>query len=113
MWHILNRRLLLLLLMLAIGSSSSSISDIREPTIGVAAIVTGESTTGYKTTLPCTMGVIAVGIEKKGFATIGVGTHTRFSSSHISQCIVLPMITSTSRKTVCLISTNLVYLLGQ
>jgi hypothetical protein len=95
MWHILYRRLLLLLLMignrfLKIGSSSSLISAIREPTIGVAAIGTGESITGSGTTLPCPVGVTAAGIEKNGSAAIGVGTQTRFSSSHISRGTVLP-----------------------
>jgi hypothetical protein len=95
MWHILNRRLLLLLLMignrfLKTGFPSSSIYVIGEPIIGVATIVTGEFLTGSTTTLPCTMGVTTAGTEKNSYATIGVGTHTRFSSSHISQGIVLP-----------------------
>jgi hypothetical protein len=56
-------------------SKSSSTSVIREPTIGVAAMGTGESAT----TLPCAMGVTAAGTEKKGSVTNGVGTQTRFS----------------------------------
>jgi hypothetical protein len=68
---------------------------------------------GSTTTLPCTMGVTAAGIEKNGSPTIEVGTYIRFSSSHISRGTVLPFITSSSRKIVCLISTILVYLSEQ
>jgi hypothetical protein len=59
------------------------------------------------------MGVTATGTEKNGSPTIGVGTYTRFSFSRISQGTMLPLITSSSRKTACLISIILVYLLGQ
>jgi hypothetical protein len=47
-----------------IGSSSSLISYIREPKKSIAAIVTGESTMGSTTTLPCTMGATVEGTEK-------------------------------------------------
>jgi hypothetical protein len=74
---------------------------------------TGESATGSATTLPYAMGVTTADTEKNGSATIGVGTQTRFSSSRISQGIVLPLITSSSRKIACLVSTILMYLSGQ
>jgi hypothetical protein len=67
-----------------LGSSSSLISTIGEPTIGIIVIGTGESIMGSTTTLPCTMGVTVACIEKNGYATIRVGTYTRFSSSYIS-----------------------------
>jgi hypothetical protein len=66
------------------GSTSSSTFVIGEATIGVAATDTGESTIGSATILLCTMGVTAAGTEKNGYATIEVGTQTRFSSSRIS-----------------------------
>jgi hypothetical protein len=44
---------------------------------------------GSATTLPCAMGVTAVGIEKNGSATIGVDTQTHFSSSRISRGTVV------------------------
>jgi hypothetical protein len=94
------------------SSSSSSISTIGEPTISVVVIGTGESTMDSVITLPCTMGVTAAGTEKNGYVTIGVGTQTRFSLSRISQGIVLPLITASSRKTACLVSTVLMYLSG-
>jgi hypothetical protein len=83
---------------LAIDSSSSLIYVIREPIIGIAVIGIGESIIGSTTTLPYTMGVTAIGTEKNGSLTIGVGTYTRFSSSRISQGTMLPLITSSSRK---------------
>jgi hypothetical protein len=94
------------------GSNSSSTSVIEEPIIDVAAMGTRESVTGSATTLPYAMGVTAAGTEKNGFTTIEVGTQTRFSSSRISRGTVLPLITSSSRKTACLISMILMYLSG-
>jgi hypothetical protein len=93
-------------------SKSSSTSVIEELIIGVAAMGTGESVTGSAITLSCAMDVTATGTEKNGSATIGVGTQTRFFSSHISRGTVLPLITSSSRETACLISTILMYLSG-
>jgi hypothetical protein len=103
---------------LVIGSwktsfNSSSTSVIGESTIGVAAMGTGESAMGSVTTLPYAMGVTATGTEKNGSATIEVGTQTHFSSSRISRGTVLPLITSSSRKTAYLVSTILMYLSGQ
>jgi hypothetical protein len=69
---------------LVIGSNSLLTYVIGEPTIGVAAMGTEESIMGSATTLPCTIGVTVAGTEKNGFVTIGVGTQTRFYSSHIS-----------------------------
>jgi hypothetical protein len=66
---------------------------------------TGESATGSAIT--------AAGTEKNGYATIGVGTQIRFSSSRISRGTMLPLITLSFRKTVCLIFTILMYLSGQ
>jgi hypothetical protein len=66
--------------------------------ICITAIGTGESITGSTTTLPYTIGVTAIGTEKNGSPTIGVGTYTRFSSSRISRGTMLPLITSSSRK---------------
>jgi hypothetical protein len=76
------------------GSSFSSIYVIKELTIGVATIVTGEPTTGLATILSCTIGVTLVGIEKNSSWIIGVGTYNRFSSRLISCDIVLPLIIS-------------------
>jgi hypothetical protein len=61
-----------------------STSAIGEPTIDVAAMGIEESATGSTTTLPYAMGVTATGTEKNDSVTIGVGTHTHFSSSRIS-----------------------------
>jgi hypothetical protein len=66
---------------------------------------------GSTTTLPYTMGVTVVGTKKNGSVTIGVGTYTQFSSSLISH--MLPLITSSTRKTVCFVSTILEYLSEQ
>jgi hypothetical protein len=95
------------------GSNSSTTSAIGKPTIGVVVMGTGESAMGSTTTLLYAMGVTVAGTEKNGYATIRVDTQTRFSSSHISRVIMLPLITSSSRKTMCLVSMILMYLSGQ
>jgi hypothetical protein len=64
------------------------------------------------TIVSCTVDEVAIGIEKNGSRTIGVGTCTRFSLRLISRATMLPLNISSSKKIACLISTNFVCLLG-
>jgi hypothetical protein len=54
------------------------------------------------------MGVTSTDIDKNDSWTIRVGTYTLFSSVLISQDTMLPLIISSSKKTMSLVSTNLV-----
>jgi hypothetical protein len=76
------------------GSLFSFIVAIRELKIGVDA------------TVSCTVGA-TTRIEKNGSRIIGVGACTRFSSRLIFHATMLRLTIMSSKKAVCLVSTNL------
>jgi hypothetical protein len=111
MWHILYRRLLLLLLI--IGNRFLLFINIYHRRINYR-----HCSHRYRRFYNGFYNHIALhygcnGSRYRGSATIGVGTQSRFSSSHISRGTVLLLITSSSRKIACLVSTILMYLPGQ